>query len=300
MVILLFQFLCVAEERPFKIVSSSSSEIILEYIPQQYQEFVHQIDGIKYISFQTKEGGLTSEEGKPQLPEEGTLIGIPPNSSVKIEIIESKFDIQTSERILPAPAYKIDDNDEAVSVFQRDAQFYETHTQFYPDQIAQVVEIAQLREQRVAKIIIHPIQYNPATQQIKRLIHLQVRCRFVSEGKSSPGDRVSERNDQHFEPLYKNLIFNYSQAKPFRSKSISAKKMLTTDSTAWFVPGRLYFRLPAAQDGMYRLTFLQLDSAGLDMSRVNLSSLAMYTRGVSVPMFIDSSSSNPNGWYIDF
>ncbi len=284
----------------FSIVSSTPTEVILEYNPPQIRQVVQQLHGLKFIRFQSDSCGFLSEEGKPELPEDGTLVGLPSNSSARIEIVESKFDIRTSDDVLPAPKYRFDENNEAVGVFYRDEQFYNTQTQFYPDQVVQVSEIAQVRNQRVAKITVHPIQYNPATRQLKRLVQLRVRCTFFQENKTSNANWSPTGNDPQFEPLYKNLIINYNDAKQFRGKSLPAKQSLSPDSTRWFVPNRTYYRLPIGQDGLYRLTYSQLDSAGLDLQSVDQNSVAIYNHGSSVPLFLNTSSPDPQQWYIDF
>jgi hypothetical protein len=292
--------LCFSQDSTFRTVFSSSDEVVFQYHPRAYKQSIRFVEGEKFVAFSSIASGATSEEGKPQLPEDGTLFGVPPNSSVSVEILESKFDVQTSDPVLPASSYTVDTNHEAIAHAVKDAQFYEGHSGFYPVEVVRVVQLAQIRDQRVAKIIVHPIQYNPATRQLKRLTHLKVRCRFLSMAKATTGASHPAGADPQFEPVYKGLVANYSQAKDYRFRPAAVKELSAVDSTVWFVPGRTYYRLPVGQDGLYRLTFGQLDSAGLDLRSVNTNALGLYAGGKPVPMLVNTAAPDPQAWYIDF
>ena len=288
------------EDKILKQISSSPNEFIFDYLPKQYIRNSIKVGAKDYILYQSKTVGMTSDEGKPQLPEEGTLIGIPPNTTVHVDIIESKFSVEATEDIAPSPKYTFDENNEALAEYQPDVQFYETENDFYPSQVVQVTEVAQLREQRVARIIIHPVQYNPVSKQIKQITHLRIRCTFTPGPGSSTNKWSTTAGDPQFESIYKSLIVNYPEAKQWRGKSIPSLQKASSDSTSWFVPGRQYYRIPVGQDGMYRLTFSELQSAGLNLVNVDRNSIAMYARGNSIPILVSSTSLIPEEWYIDF
>lgn len=59
-------------------------------------------------------------------------------------------------------------------------------------------------------------------------------------------------------------------------------------------------RLVVAADGLYRITFEDLLAAGIDMSRVPLTQVALFDRAGAVPIFIDGSGTFGPGEAIEF
>jgi len=59
-------------------------------------------------------------------------------------------------------------------------------------------------------------------------------------------------------------------------------------------------RLVVASDGLYRVTFESLMAAGIDMSKVPLTQLALFDRAGAVPMFVDGSGTFGPGEAIEF
>lgn len=59
-------------------------------------------------------------------------------------------------------------------------------------------------------------------------------------------------------------------------------------------------RLVVAGDGLYRITFEDLQAAGIDMSRVPLTQVALFDRAGAVPIFVDGSGTFGPGEAIEF
>ncbi len=281
---------------------SDANEVVVTVISKTYDIHKLSVEGISVSSFDAALSGMTADPGKPQLPTEGTLVAIPPFKEPSLEILESQFETIEGADVAPAPVHSFTKEGDAVPEYYTDKKFYETHNQFYPSAVAEIAEVVQLRDLRVAKIVVHPMQYNPVTKQLKRAVHLKFRIRF-NDNKTNiqqAWNPVSEP-DPEIEPLYKNLVLNYADAKQWRGRNVSAVNLQSADTTAnWFQTGRMYYRIPVGVDGVYRLSYNYLLGKGIDLALMNNSSLALYYKGMSAPLTVQTIDTIKQNWYIDF
>lgn len=281
---------------------SNSDEILLEVIPKAYGEVELKVDGKSMQQLSALLSGSTSEAGRPDLPVEGHLFAVPPGRRPAVEIVESKFVIEEGKVVAPAPYHTFTAEGEAVPGYRVDREFYETHNQFYPSTTAEITDVTQLRNFRVARVIVHPVQYNPVTKQLKRFVHLKLRIRFQQD--AGTGGQVwtpLSDPDPCFEDVYKNLILNYQDAQSWGGRYVKTVSSLLVDSTAgWFQTGRTYYRIPVGADGLYRLSYNTLLNNGIDLTRLNNATAALYSQGQSVPLVVQTQDSLPQNWYMEF
>jgi hypothetical protein len=298
--LLFIPLISLGADEAFKLVRQDPQGITVEFSPKRYDAVPLSVDGKTYVRFSSLGSGSTGEEGRPDLPIEGMLIGLPPNTIPFVTIQESRFENDQVDGLAPVPQRKYTEDGETITSYEIDRAFYSAHNQFYPSAVVAVGEISELRNQRVAKLSVAPLQYNPVQKTVKRVLHLQFRIDFREDGKSSETWRPALYDDPHFEPVYKELILNHDQSKQWRGQSGPSQPPTYPDTTgSWFAPGRPYFRIPIAQDGLYRLTAAQMLAAGINLSSVDFSTLAIYHRGKSIPALV-ANTTPPESAYVDF
>lgn len=282
-----------------KIVSSNDKELIVQYVPQEYQMQPVEIEGETYFIPIGDKSGLTNETGKPSLPVEGTLVALPPNTKIEVEIIESKFLLLHNQNIAPYPLDVFDEDGNASLLYQIDQIFYERETHFYPKEVFSVEQPIRLRDFNLAKINLHPLQYIPSNKTLKHFTHLVLKVRFIDVFKKTDVSLVTT-DDKEFEPIYKSLILNYDESRNwrFREKSTYLEKSLISPN--WWQTNNQYYKILVAQDGMYRLTYSYLLGAGVDLQTIATNSIAMYYQGKSIPIDVNVESPIAHNWYIDF
>ncbi len=282
-----------------KIVTSNDKELIVRYVPQEYKMQPVEIEGETYFIPIGDKSGLTNETGKPSLPVEGTLIALPPNTKIEVEIIESKYLLLQNQNIAPYPLDVFDEDGNASLSYQIDQIFYERETNFYPKEIFKLEPSIRLRDFNVAKINLHPLQYIPSTKTLKYFTHLVLKISFIDELKKTDVTLISTA-DKEFEPVYKSLILNYDQARNWRFREKSAILEKSTINLSWWQTNNQYYKILIAQDGMYRLTYSYLLNAGINLQTITANSLAMYYQGNSIPIDVNVGSPDVQNWYIDF
>lgn len=285
----------------FRVRNSDSRELVVEIRPGAHSILPMQIDGMNMIRFVASDAGMTSEAGKPEVPQEGFMVAIPPGSEPVLDIIESKFDILQSDPPVPAPTYSFTDEGEALEEFHPDQRFYQSHPEFYPAQTAMIGEISTLRGNQAARVTINAIQYNPLTRMMKRYSYLAVRVRFQPSLQKSGEWIPSSDADPYFQPLYDELLINHAEATAWRGTPKSSILDAESDPTGeWFRPGATYYRIPVIEDGMYRLTYTQLLANGIDLSALDNRTTALYHRGALIPLRIETADASPANWFIEF
>ncbi|MFI5251746.1 MAG: C25 family cysteine peptidase [Bacteroidota bacterium] len=288
--------------KTFSVQESSADALIIDVTPGAIIEHFIDVDGKQMKQYTGAASGWTSETGKPSLPIEGFLAALPPGRISVVDVIESKFDIIEKEDIAPAPSYTFNENGEADPQYHIDRSFYATFNQFYPSTLCEIGENARIRDLAVTKILVYPLQYNPATKELKRYSHLKIRIRFQQDiSKNSQAWLPAPDADSLFDPAYKALVVNYKEAAQWRTRPVSSVQSTTIDSTrAWFQPGRQYYRVPVINEGIYHLSYTTLLTFGIDLNQIATSTLALYNKGVSVPFTVHNVDTAIQQSYLEF
>lgn len=275
-----------AENEAFRIVQEDRQNgLTVEFAPQQYDPLPVEIGGKHYVSYRSLTGGVTVEEGKPELPVEGILIAIPPYTQPVVRILESRFEEALSDPVAPVPHNEYREDVGVVKHYHRDEMFYSSHNRFYPSTLVQAGEVSELRHQVVAKLSVSPLQFNPVSGKIRMLTHLRFRIDFQPVQFLQSHWVPVHEEDPHYEAVYRGLILNYEDGKQWRGRAIDTPQFIDTTG-GWFTPGRQYFRIPIATDGFYRLTAQQMRDAGLEPAIIDFPTLAIYQKGRSIPLHV--------------
>ena len=169
----------------------------------------------------------TLDVGKPRLPIYIQRIGIPIIGTPIVTVIQARPEIRIIENIRITP------DDPIFPSLTANARPNTSLPQgFYPTQLVEAIPVGFVRDQRIASLQINPIQYNPATKQLKIFKSVTFRIEFppfpVTRGNSSMGTSAGKtvsaapatfsRNSPAFESLFQGTLRNYEQAKPWRSQ----------------------------------------------------------------------------------
>ena len=122
----------------------------------------------------------TKETGKPKLPVVRTLLTIPSNSDVKIQVEDSEHTILKDYNVYPVGEEVVKHRGEAVYIgeeFAIDEEFYHTN-RFYPQELASISFSGYLRDQRLVQLEFRPIRYNPYSGELMCYSFLRVRLTY--------------------------------------------------------------------------------------------------------------------------
>ena len=272
----------------YKVIESTNDHLTFEIdFSNSYSINDTLIDGKKY---QKIYGGDFSyrNPGDPWLPELTTLIGIPHSSQPKIRILAQKQSTRKNQFIIPFP-----DNDSSIEKqdfekFNFNEDVYSSN-KLYPNIAAELGEPYEFRFLKILPIKISPYQFNPVTRDLIFNYEITIRVDFGSQGKGN----VVSVSDNMTNEFVKNSLLNPDMAKNFVGKIVSLNKR-TSQNSYWYDPNKNYFKIYLKEKGVYRITYEQLVSAGVQLgTNTPINKLELFNNGSPVPIEIaDNNSDN--------
>ena len=215
-----------------------------------------------------------SKPGTPDLPYYSTLIALPPEADASVTIDIQADTAQSVKRIRPIPTSNIEEADDVLTItnlealgveYEADPMIYESDSVF-PTAQYELSEPMYMRDLRVARLTVYPVRYNPAAQSLTSANELTINVDFsgVARGSNNllPGN--SEING----------VLNWEQAAAWRSLPSDFNGRASS-----FPIGKQTFKIVVDADGVYELTYANLQSAGMNMSSVNPNTLEMMHKG---------------------
>ena len=276
-----FSVATVAAKSPLQIIQSDTDSLLVKFEAPTLQFSSQEIDGRTFTRIFFTGATLTTDVGRPSLPVYSQLIGIPINASPNVTVIDSQLEVRQTERITPVQLSKLANSQ---STFLIDTNFYRRDRP-YPTKLIEVAPIGLIRGQRVARLQIQPIQYNPARSQLKIYHELLIRIDFNSIHSFPQSHRTSRQlsipfsvieSSQAFEQLFQTKLFNYNQAKVWRysPQSVPAAPAVQGASE----PSTRY-KILISRTGIYKITYSELRRAGVNPAGIELETLKIENRG---------------------
>ena len=129
-----------------------------------------------------------AEDGKPDIPVLTTMIIIPDQAGVQVNVTYSGYDTFENIDLAPVQPSKSDSNPNEITIpFTIDQNAYSTD-EFYPSELATAAEPIILRDIRAIQISLNPVQYNPVTRQLRVYRDLEVGVTYGGEVIESQAD----------------------------------------------------------------------------------------------------------------
>ncbi len=212
------------------------------------------------------------------------LVAVPPLGDVRVRGVGSATAVSEGVTLAPVSASEGASTEGA----WRDLAAYGAAGSAVPA-AARLLDVTWLRNQRVARIAIEPVAYEPAARRLTVAQRIDVDVQVTPTGALGP----AAEPDDPFEPVYREVLANYDQGKSWRRPGVadlvrgarrlglqveSAVVATPLDSSAIY--GHGWAKLAIKRPGFYAVNYstlrsLQLFSAISDS--IKLDSLRLYT-----------------------
>ena len=249
----------------------SPSDLVLEAVI---------LEGEAFQSLVVPGAGHRKDAGRPALPVRGELVGIPAciEGPVLCRLVSSETRTLESVRVAPSPGLFPEEVDGRVRVREEyvfDALAY-SQNHLLPEEPVELRYTGYLRDQRVAFVEIHPVQYNPARSEIVvhecMMISIEFRpCRAC--GGRAAGPRTGP---------YERLI---------ERSTILAKGAPTCRGADWLsvgdereAPGEV--KIEVDSDGLYRIEGRVLEEIGYAPSGLDPRNITVSSQGIDLPILV--------------
>ena len=150
-----------------------------------------------------------AEEGEPDVPIFTTMLAIPDQAGIELNVTYSGFDTIDDIDLAPVQPSPSDSAPADPLPFTMKHETYNKDA-FYPGELAQSCEPVIMRDVRGVQIMINPVQYNPVRHQIRVYRDLAVNISYGGEAVNPKLTRTPYLSEG-FYPLYKSMFANFDQ-----------------------------------------------------------------------------------------
>jgi len=278
------------------LLSSSQSGVVFEVVvpwESLIQETVW-VDGDAYVRITLPDWANMSQEGAPALPFLTQAIGVPFGVSLSVKVIPGKsHTVALSAPVLPEPTQKMEMDllhEDRVSsnvthVIDPTPEIYGM-SQVFPGALAEITNDGVIRQQRVAGVGVYPVQFHPQSNTLTVYESLKVEITF--EGTPTTMRREARVESDVYESFFQSTLMNYEEARSWRSLSEKTENLENTADSLQVVanpaalpwqPPEPGWRVLIEEDGLYKLTYAELQLAGLPVNEIDPQTFQMYYLG---------------------
>ena len=276
---------------PVRVIESGSDSILIELLTPEYRVSQNVSEGAACLTLDVEGFGLTNQSGWPDLPVRGAMLGIPYHASPTITILETETSIAEEHyNLCPAaqPIFEVDTighiqyfGEELVKnqeAYQRDA--------VYPQYIVELDSTGYVRSQAFAQLRFQPFHYNPVSGELLIYERILVEVNFNID--SMEAESIPTTNDEpgNFENALQESLLNYEQARSWRS---NPKQSLTFTTEQTAVDSDAY-KILINQDGLYQLTYGDLNTAGLPVNDIDPRTFMLTNQGTEIALYLDTAT----------
>jgi len=157
--------------------------------------------------------GFTYVKGEAKLPTIRKMIEIPQEATPEITITSSTWEhtslaeLSLPSRIIPAQ-FSVEKIPEPADDFVIDDEYYSTNS-FIPENIADITQTGQIRGRHFAQVEISPIQYNPATGEIKTMSSCIISIDLPNSDMTKTYEKIIRYSTPRYENFFNVAFENY-------------------------------------------------------------------------------------------
>ena len=144
-------------------------------------------DSITYDCITIPSEDVMTDSCSPQLPVVTKLIAIPDCDNISISVSPSNEAHFYNYNILPAPTYETkkfpDGSEDLNPKFEENKSIYSQNIPF-PGKYGEILETGYIRNQKIARIAVYPVQYIPASKEIIIYSEFDIKLSFVNPKSS--------------------------------------------------------------------------------------------------------------------
>ncbi len=239
-----------------------------------------------------------TEPNSFRLPMQTSLIGVPPDASFTVRIVEStEYSTHQIKNKIRSDRYGVDS---AKGNQSQNASALTAINRFVPTNLAKVGKAGWIRENRVLPLQIYPVQYNPVSGVVRLYHKLVVEVQFNGIAKAPSAIQGFPRTESAvYEEMFGNMLINPQTAKQWRSPFLyrNPDSGLSSDRKQTEVHSRFSIRsaptitsdrykIVISESGMYHITSSDLVAAGVDISSIKPNTLTLSNKGKQIPIFV--------------
>lgn len=223
-----------------------------------------------------------SKPGAPALPSKTFFVAIPPYSKAQVVLKDIERNVFSNTEVQVNPTVELV-NDSTMNYKKTELSRNYFLDETYPENDIEVAGYTWLRDYYCAVIKVNTHKYNWKSREVSEILNAQLHIEFIDK---KPYKKVNNSPDMFFNEL-NSIILNFDQAQDFRSE-----REITKDdpTTSWIDYTKDYLKLKIANDGLYRITYTDLESYGINPISVNPKTVKLFNRGIQIPIYLNGEN----------
>lgn len=272
-------------------VSSDAQGTVLEFDAQDFSlEQVRQ-QGITYCEVGLPGAGRSSKEGYPLLPLKGFLVGLPEEAEPSVQVLETDYSDRPDTLVSPCPRGWLREEDGRQRFVYEPYRLEEAYGSegHFPGVLVELQDGGYLRGLRVARVIIHPAQANPAGRQLRLYTRIRFRLAYGAPLVSQGVRRPSDQEPESYARILAEHIANYEAVKDAPRKDTQAESERLLDSLSTAASRDMAgpsVKLGVEKTGIYRVEYADLVAAGYDAGSVDPRNVHVESQGMEIPIHL--------------
>ncbi len=268
----------------FILEKKDNNGILIKYsrIPDVFIE--SQEGSLKKIDF--VEALDESKPGFPKLPTKLFYIAIPPSSNIEFEI-EDKYETIFYNITLQTNPLVEFNSDSSLNYKETDFDNSLAKLENYPQYFVEVAGYTWIRDYYVAAIKVNPYRYSFSKRTLTILDSCLIKINFKNV---TANFLINSSSDSFYDEMLKDVIINFDQAKNFKA---FRNDLNSIDSTGnWIDYSKEYLKLAIPADNIYRISYNNLLSYGINPDLINPKTFKLFIRGREQPIYVEGEEDN--------
>lgn len=227
----------------------------------------------------------------PEVPVRGAWLGVPTFEGLALQVLESEDETLAGIVLALAPQVVIETADLSgldgawMKEVQASEQSLQTGDALYPPTVAELGTSGYLRDQAVVQLLLHPLQSNQAAGEM--LLHRRIVVRISWMTPATGAGTASRRSSAAYEDLLRQTLLNYdSLGRLLPDANASTLELPEDDTLSQEASISPAVKIGVEQDGVYRITYAQLSSAGFNPSSIDPRTIKVFNQGHQIPIFV--------------
>jgi hypothetical protein len=262
------------------------------------------VKGKEYVRISLPGWSLSEQVGLPNLPVSNDMLGAPFGVNVSVHVkpgpshiiqLDAPIEPEASKKLLFDPLASTSSQPDLPKVLyevEENPTVYNGQSE-YPQTLAQVSNDGVIRQQRIVSITAYPVQYQPVDQTIT--IYESLSIEVVFDGKPEVSKQITPSESAAYETLFQKKLKNYEVARQWRlpAAQLSTQSFLEAHGAqnsnalaAHWTPPVPGYRIKVREDGMYKLTFAELQNAGIPVASIDPITFQLFNLGKEIAILV--------------
>ncbi len=232
------------------------------------------LDGVQFTSFHVPDASAAGSPGAPDLPVLSRLLALPPGGEASLQVLEVEADDEEDVRILPRAfegvSYGEGGSPEKPSTGMAETWLAYDAAAYVKDgprtQPATLGPSGMLRHQRVARLEVWPILYDPQTRHLRIVRRLVLEVRFRGARAVDPQAALAfQLTPRPWQQIYDAVLLNDRSARRWLQAPRRAERLGKPLASGMLRPGLLneeQWKIRAGSTGPLRVPAAVLLDAG--------------------------------------